>query len=115
MDNFMLTKDADTLLCVLYKEYLDRRKAGNSKSDARYLGGAKWIHENLMSKWSVEDIADTCAELSDQNLLDCFWADNTVFESALTDRGIYYMENRFKDGVESFFGYLEKLRSILPW
>ena len=43
------------------------------------------------------------------------YADNITAESALTEEGIIYMENRFKDGLTALFQYLEKLRSILPF
>ena len=68
-----------------------------------------------MPRWTVDDIADTCCELHRQDLLDCLYLDNTVGETALTDLGIYFMENRFKNGIKTFLSHLETIRSILPW
>ena len=34
-----LTKDADKLVCILYKSYLEKRKVGFSKGRAREFGG----------------------------------------------------------------------------
>lgn len=59
MSDIKLTKDSDTLICVLYKSYLEARKNGTSKRDAKTLGGASYIQKNLMPKWSLEDVEDT--------------------------------------------------------
>lgn len=115
MSEVRLTKDADVMICVLYKEYLQRRKSGASRFDARFFGGAENIQANLMPKWKLDDIDTICQELHRAKLLSCFFADNITAESALTDEGIIYMENRFKDGLTALFQYLEKLRSILPF
>lgn len=115
MGEIRLTKDADALLCVLYKEYLDRRKNGTSKRTARFFGGSQHIQATLMTKWSADDVNETCYELSENDMLSCFSADNVVCESALTDTAIVYMENRFKDGLSTFFQHLEQLRALLPW
>lgn len=114
MNEISLTKDADTLICVIYKEYLHRRKSGISKDEARCFGGFERIQAELMPEWFAEDVAETCRELSRTDLLDCLFADDNVSESALTDEGIIYMENRFKNGIASVLDYLERFRSILP-
>lgn len=114
MEEIRLTKDADALICVLYKEYLEQRKAGKSKNSAKYFGGSQQIHTKLMTKWSFEDVDDTCRELSRAGLLGCLFADDVTAEAMLTDLAIYYMENRFKDGLASILHHLESLRSLIP-
>ena len=115
MSVLQLSREADTLLCVLYKEYLQRRKQGSSKVQAAAFAGSEFVHTQLMPRWSVEDVDETCRELNDAGLLSCFIADNQVCEIKLVNTGIVYMENRFTLGIESVFNYLEKIRSVLPW
>lgn len=114
MNEIRLSNDADALICVLYKEYLHRRKSGISKRNAKSFGGSDFIQENFMQKWMLEDVTEICFELSDCGFLSCLKGENRVLESELTDNAIIYMENRFKDGISAFFSHLEHLRTILP-
>ena len=114
MAEIQLTKDADALICVLYKNYLEKRKSGVSKRTAGYFGSSREIHANLMCKWSFDDVDDTIRELSRAGLLRCLFADSIAYEVSISDNGVIYMENRFKDGLASLFNYIEKLRSLIP-
>ncbi len=109
-----LTKDADELICVLYKSYLERRKDGLSKSNAKKFGGYAEIQSKLMPKHSAEDVNETCCELSRAKMVDCFFADDVVQHLWLTDASVIYMESRFKDRIDSVLDYLVKIRSIMP-
>lgn len=115
MDDTKLTREADALICVLYREYLQRRKSGVSKADAKFFAGSEYIHEKLMAKWSFEDVDETCRELSRAGLLNCRYADNVTYMAIISDAGIIYMENRFADGLSSILSYLERIRAMLPW
>ena len=115
MSNTELTRDAEALFCVLYKEYLERRKNGVPKVNARMFGGAEFIHANLMNKWAFEDVDETCRELDRAGFLTCGYADNHCYIAYLSDTGIIHMENRFKDGFMEVLSYIEKLRSLLPF
>lgn len=115
MSEIQLTKDADALICVLYKEYLQRRENGIPKSTAKRFGGSPNIHSQLMSKWSFEDVDETCRELSRAGLLKCFYADNIAYDALLSDAGIIYMEKRFANGLKSVLNYLERIKAFLPW
>lgn len=115
MSSIELTKDSDALISVLYKEYLQKRKSGVSKGNAKILGGAEYIHQNLVSKWEFGDVEETLWELSRAGLLDCMPADNTVWMASLTDSGIIYMESRFKNGLSEVLDYIEQIKSILLW
>ena len=114
MSDIKLTKDSDTLICVLYKSYLEARKSGASKREAKMLGGASDIQRKLMQKWSLEDVEDTLWSLHRLGLISAMPADNTVYFATLTDDGIYYMENRFKDGISGLIEHLSKLISLIP-
>lgn len=52
MGEIRLTRDADALICVLYKSYLEDRKAGMSRADARFFEGSNYIQRELMPKHS---------------------------------------------------------------
>lgn len=114
MDKVMLTKDADALICAIYKAYLLRRKAGIIKRNAREMGSSATIHKELLPKWQFEDVDDACRELSRNGLLDCIFADNSTWAVSLSDHGILYMEKRFQNGLDSILPYIEALGSIIP-
>ena len=103
-----LTKDSEKLLCLLYKDYLEKRKSGLSKSSSNSFGNSHDIHEHLCPDWIFEDVDDTCRELSRVGLLHCLWADNIAYHVALSDSGIIYMENRFKNGLLGVVDFLSK-------
>lgn len=115
MDEIKLTNDADALICVLYKRYIERRKSGKSKASAKCFDGSDYIRSELMPKWSLDDVDETCRELSRAGLLHCEYADDTVWYAVLTDDSIIYMENRFIDGMKSVIAHLQSLREIIPW
>lgn len=115
MDEIKLTRDADALICILYKEYLQRRKDGLPKRNAMNFGSSPDIHEKFMPKWLFEDVDDTCRELSRAGLLNCVFADNITFRVSLTENAVIYMENRFKDGFTSVINHLKELMTLIPW
>lgn len=107
-----LTKDAEKLICLLYKSYLQKRKSGIPKSEATCFGSSHNIHEQLCPELIFEDVDDTCRELSRADLLNCSWADNTAYHVTLSDNAIIYMENRFKNGLAEVLEFVEKIK---PW
>jgi hypothetical protein len=109
-----LTRDSDALICLLYKQYCQKRKDGLSKAQAKRFGSSMDIHQSIALKWTAEDVDETCRELDRVSLLECFYADGIAYETYLSDTGIIYMESRFKDGLVSVLEYLVKIRSILP-
>ena len=107
-----LTKDAEKLICLLYKSYLQKRKSGISKSQAACFGSSHDIHEQLCPDLIFEDVDDTCRELSRADLLNCLWADNIAYHVILSDKTIVYMENRFKNGLSEVLEFVDKIK---PW
>ena len=61
--DLLMTKDADKLICCIYKNYLERRKSGISKSDSKYFEDNFYKSDKYLSSWSNDDIADTLEEL----------------------------------------------------
>lgn len=93
-----LTNDSEKLICIMYKNYLEKRKSGLTKSESNYFESSHVIHEGLLPEWSFDDVDDTCRELSRAGLISCLWADNIAVNISISDLGIVYMENRFKNG-----------------
>lgn len=110
-----LSRDADALICLLYKNFLDKRGQGVSKGKAMMFGSSEDIHRNLTPKLSLQDTGSTCLELHKAELLNCFSADSVAYFVQLTDNGIVYMENRFKDGLKSVLDYLGSIKGAIPF
>lgn len=100
-----LTKDADKMLCCLYKEYLQRIKSGSSKSSSKFFNMEYTSTDNVLSQWHNDDVCATRSELSKKGLLKAYMSGN--FE--LTDEAVSYMENRFKNGLSEVIKYLADL------
>ncbi len=109
--NNELTKDADRLLCLLYKQYLEKHKAGIPKVEAKLMGGSDDVQRDLLPKVSVEDVDETFRELDRAGFLSVNYYDDLAYSSQLTDLSIVVMENRFKDGLK---GVLEFLAHFIP-
>lgn len=108
-----MTKDAEYLICVLYKEYTDRRSEGKSKRTSSYFGSSEDVLDSFFGEWNLEDLDDTLIELHRLNYVHCLFADDTVYDFSLTPTGIEYMENRFKNKAEKVIDVIAKLKSIL--
>lgn len=113
MNGIKLSRDADYLICTIYKRYLEDRKAGKSRTDAKELGGAEELHKTLMPEWQFEDVNDTCWELDRAGLIKCFKADDIAYFAFLEDAGIVYMEGRFQGKVDQVLDYLVKIKSLI--
>ncbi|URZ06427.1 hypothetical protein [Clostridium felsineum] len=111
--DIQLTKNADALICLLYKQYCQKRKNGISKDIAIAFGSSANIYECINTKMQYSDIDAACSELKDSSLLICAYAENVVCDSYLSDKGILYMENRFKNGLKEVIDYLSKFKSII--
>ena len=110
MSDLKLSKDADALICLIYKDYLDKRNSGISKSDAKMFGSSENIHNKIIPEWSLDDVDDTCRELDRSNFLSILYASNTCSEIFLTDDGIVYMENRFQDKIKNLIDYIAVIK-----
>ena len=105
-----LSKDNDFLMCILYKNYLEKVKSGMSKTDARWLGSSDEIQENLLPNSTKEDVATACWELDSIGLLQCSAGDDIAYTTYLTDNGIIYMENRKLNKIKNLIDYISKLK-----
>lgn len=99
-----LTKDADKVICCIYKEYLERRKSGMSKSESKEFDGNFYLNAKALSKWNSADISDILQELHDKQLI----KKNVIGDFDLLDSAITYMENRFKKGLKEITDFISK-------
>ncbi|NLT98361.1 MAG: hypothetical protein GXW96_09485 [Christensenellaceae bacterium] len=109
---YVLSRDADALICVLYNSYLQRIKQGEKRSSAVLFGGSESIQSEIPN-WDTDRIDEACRELDRNNYLTCVYGDDVVVEAALTSDAIVYMEQRFKRGLDEVLGYIQTIRSIL--
>lgn len=99
-----LTKDADKVICCIYKEYLEKRKSGMSKSEAKEFDGNFYLKVKALSKWNSADVSDTLQELHNKGLI----KKNVIGDFDLLDSAIIYMENRFKKGLNEITDFISK-------
>jgi hypothetical protein len=106
-----LTKDADKLICLIYKDYLERRERGISKSSAKaYAERSDWP-KSLTDHFSAEDVRDTLRELKNSGFTRNYWYGGFT----LTDQGIAYMENRFPNGVAQILEWMGRIKGAVPF
>lgn len=106
-----LTKDADMLICLIYKDYLNKREAGMSKSSAKAYSSRSDFPESLTDHFSISDIRDTLRELKAAGLIRSY----SYSGFALSDKAIVYMENRFPRGVSQVLDWFAKIKSAVPF
>lgn len=104
-----LTKDADKLICLLYKRYLEQLKAGTTKDRAKSFGSSTSIKKELELPGALSSLDETLTELGSAQMLNVVPGDDTIILVRLTDSAIIYMENRFKDGLLGVVDFISKL------
>lgn len=96
-----LTKDAQKLVAAAYKEYLEKRKSGVDKTNAKYFT-YKELYKKYFSDFTQRDYTETVAEMC--RAFDCSMYRDGSF--MLNDFAIVYMENRFKKGLTDAVSFL---------
>lgn len=107
-----LSKDAEKLIRILYKEYLERIKKGLSKREAKMIDGSDYIQRILINKWEKSDIDDICRELDRNEYIQCEYGNGSVDKLILLDNTIVYMESRFRTGFKKV---LETIQLFKFW
>lgn len=100
-----MTKDADKMLCCLYKEYLNRINVGASKTSSREFTPEYIQSDDVLSKWHPDDVLITRTELKNLGYITV----NIIGKFRLTDEAISYMQNRFKNGLNEVIAFITKL------
>lgn len=99
-----LTNDADKLVCHLYKSYLEKRKNGINKTNAKHFSFSEIKSLKYFSKWTDSDIKATVAEVSRAGLGKMYYDGGFM----ANDQFIIYMENRFKNGFSEVVDFISK-------
>ena len=90
-----MSKEADTLLSVMYSIYKARRKEGVSKSSAKEFEPDALLSVEPLKHWNTDDLAEARTELKRNG----FVKTSVIGESELTETAIAIMEDRIKDGL----------------
>ena len=101
-----LTRDTTNFFKAIYREYVKRRKDGISRSEAIQFENSQILSE--MMNIPFDDVECSSRELHKLGFLKCNWADNMVFFSSLTEKGIKYGEDNFDEPT-----YIILLREII--
>lgn len=97
-----LSRDADKMICVLYKQYLTRRENGMVKSEACQFDDVAQMRLDFFPYETIDDLNETLIELCR-----AFDFDYSVDGSfVLSDQAIIYMEGRFKRNLKAVLDYL---------
>lgn len=103
-----MTKDAKKFLYVLYKEFLSRRKHGESRAQAKNFCSAQSIRDNFFPDWLLDDVEDVLRELDREGYLSNFYADDTVYICSLKDSAIAKLENMPHDIFKNVTDFIAK-------
>ena len=101
-----LTRDAQKLLCGMYKQYLEKCSSGLPKTDANYFGNTYLVHETFCPLTSFADADELIWELSRNGYICGDPGDDILSEISITSSGIVFMENRFKNGIKDVLSFL---------
>jgi len=101
-----LTKETDKFLCLIYKEYLTRRKADIPKSDAIRFSSPDQLVYEFMQGVLPDDIRSSIASLKSIG----FVKTNILGNFFLEDKAIIYMETRFTNGLKSVIDFISKFK-----
>lgn len=91
----------------MYKIYLERRKSGILRANAKEFEDGFYKSDKHLMKWNDSDVSDCLSELQTCGYIRTDILDNAVIE----DTTIVYMENRFKNEAKEV---LELLKNFIP-
>lgn len=99
-----LTKDADKVICHLYKFYLEKRDVGIDKVSSKHFSFSEIKSLKPCEKWNDNDIKATVAEISRAGFGTMYFDGGFMANDAF----IIYMENRFKNGLMDVIDFISK-------
>lgn len=102
MAEITLSKDAYKALCLIYKEYLSRRKNNISKSSSSMFQSTNF--ETLFPDVNQEDFMSDLSELKRHNFVKLYIDGSFILNS----EAVVYMENRFKNGLIEVVDFISK-------
>lgn len=109
-NTMQLTNDTDKMLCLIYDEFLNRKKGGIPKREAICFSRPSVLQTEFLQGIHEDDIYDSLIELANSGLIKLYYDCGFL----LNDSAIIYMENRFSNKMDSFFDTVAKIKSLLP-
>ena len=101
-----LTNNANAIISIFYREYLNKVADGVPMSTAINMGGLQAIHERFFIHTSVENIVFGLKELESQKLIEVKAGQKILHNSKLSTLGIIYLEEKFPSGIDDLNQYL---------
>ena len=98
-----LSKDAELISCCIYKQYLQRRKSGESKLSSKIFEDDFYRSDSKISSWNPDDIHETIRELRTIGYVKTY-----IRGFEVLDPLIIHMENRFKNGFLEVVDFISK-------
>lgn len=105
-----LTKNADKVLCVIYKIYLKRIKDGVGMEKASLFEYDFTKEDKAFTKMEESAIFMALSELGDAGYIRRY----TDGGFLLNRSAVVKMENRFSDGMKEVLSYIESVFNVLP-
>jgi len=103
---FDLSKDADALVCVLYKAYAEQVGEGKEQSDVAH--SLDRVKQESFTYWDESRFGASHSELERMNLI----KSNDTAGVQLTDDAVEYMKQRFGTDPKEVANYLKRIRSV---
>lgn len=115
MGDVLLTKSADSLLKVMYAEYLSKVESGKSGAESSYFGTSEDIQKKFLPNASYDDVHTAIFMLKRNGLVTGIPADNMLVEARLTPEGIAYCETRWKRNLTEIREWIAAIGGALPF
>lgn len=109
-----ISKESNAILISMYKRYLELRKVGEPRFNARYFGDAANLKEQTGIRLSDADITDIMRCLSEYGYVTCEYYDMEASEILLTEKAIAVCEHRFVNGLKAVAEALAVLKEFFP-
>lgn len=108
-----LTNNSKKLLCLLYKEFLERKKHSVSYALATQFQDYLSIQESFLPDEAPDDVVHILKELDRSGYIKVIYGDGIPEKVFLLDKAIFTMENRFKDNISAIVDFVLNLSTFL--
>lgn len=113
-DTFGLSREAYALLLALYSEFKNRRKLGESFSNAACFADPSDVKRFIGKLMSDDDIVDLVIELSDNGLADALFCDDSFDQVMLTRSAVERLDNRFLGDLQAVLKAMQAFLGFFP-
>ena len=107
-----LSKESSALLVSMYKRYLELRKVGEPRFNARFFGDVETVKSETGIRLSNDDVSDIVYWLRECGYVVCREADGYMDYIAITEKAIAVCERRFVNGLKAVGEALAALKEF---